>query len=101
MKLPRVILADDHALVAEALCGLIALHYDVVATVADGHALVTAATARAETINCTAITTLPAVITQPGLYCLTADLTTAIGAVPWGDIPLGACVHDATSKVGR
>ena len=45
MKLPRVILADDHTLVAEALCGLIALHFDVVATVADGHALVTAATA--------------------------------------------------------
>jgi DNA-binding NarL/FixJ family response regulator len=45
MKLPRVILADDHALVAEALCGLIAPHFDVVATVADGQALVTAATA--------------------------------------------------------
>jgi len=45
MKLPRAILADDHTLVAEALCGLIALHFDVVATVADGHALVTAATA--------------------------------------------------------
>ena len=45
MKLPRAILADDHTLVAEALCGLIALHFDVVATVADGHALVAAATA--------------------------------------------------------
>jgi len=40
MKLPRVILADDHTLVAEALRQLIAPHFDVVATVADGHALV-------------------------------------------------------------
>jgi DNA-binding NarL/FixJ family response regulator len=45
MKLPRAILADDHTLVAEALRGLIALHFDVVATVADGHALVASATA--------------------------------------------------------
>lgn len=44
MKLPRAILADDHTLVAEALCGLIALHFEVVATVADGHALVASAT---------------------------------------------------------
>lgn len=35
------------------------------------------ATARAETVNCTAITTLPAVITQPGVYCLTGNLITA------------------------
>lgn len=40
MKLPRVILADDHNLVAEALRQLIAPYFDVVATVADGHALV-------------------------------------------------------------
>jgi len=40
MKLPRVILADDHTLVAEALRQLIAPYFDVVATVADGHALV-------------------------------------------------------------
>lgn len=39
MKLPRAILADDHTLVAEALHGLIAPQFDVVATVADGHAL--------------------------------------------------------------
>lgn len=44
MKLPRAILADDHTLVAEALRGLVALHFDVVATVADGHALVSSAT---------------------------------------------------------
>jgi DNA-binding NarL/FixJ family response regulator len=42
MKLPRVILADDHILVAEALRQLLAPHFDVVATVADGHALVNA-----------------------------------------------------------
>ena len=45
MKLPRAILADDHTLVAEAICGLVALHFDVVATVADGHALVASAMA--------------------------------------------------------
>lgn len=44
MKLPRAILADDHTLVAEALRELVALHFDVVATVADGHALVASAT---------------------------------------------------------
>jgi DNA-binding NarL/FixJ family response regulator len=43
MKLPRVILADDHTLVAEALHQLIASHFDVVAKVADGRALVDAA----------------------------------------------------------
>jgi len=39
MRLPRVILADDHTLVAEALHQLSAPHVDVVATVADGRAL--------------------------------------------------------------
>ena len=33
---------------------------------------------RAETVNCTAITTLPAVITVQGVYCLTGNLATAI-----------------------
>lgn len=45
MKLPRAILADDHTLVAEALHGLIAAQFDVVATVADGHALLDSALA--------------------------------------------------------
>ena len=45
MKLPRAILADDHTLVAEALHGLIAAQFEVVATVADGHALLAAALA--------------------------------------------------------
>jgi hypothetical protein len=34
--------------------------------------------ARAETVNCTAITSLPAVITVQGVYCLTGDLSTAM-----------------------
>ena len=34
--------------------------------------------ARAETVNCAAITALPAVITVPGVYCLTGDLSTAM-----------------------
>jgi len=44
MKLPRAILADDHTLVAEAFCGLVAQQFEVVAMVADGHALIAAAT---------------------------------------------------------
>ena len=36
------------------------------------------APAWAETVNCTAITSLPAVITVQGVYCFTGDLSTAI-----------------------
>jgi DNA-binding NarL/FixJ family response regulator len=43
MKLPRVILADDHTLVADALSQLLAPHCEIVATVADGHALLDSA----------------------------------------------------------
>jgi DNA-binding NarL/FixJ family response regulator len=39
MKLPRTIVADDHALVAEALCKLAAPCAEVVAIVGDGRAL--------------------------------------------------------------
>ena len=38
----------------------------------------TAVPASAETVNCTAITALPAVITVQGIYCFTGDLSTAI-----------------------
>jgi parallel beta-helix repeat protein len=34
--------------------------------------------AAAETVNCTAITTLPAAIWSPGIYCLTGDLNTSM-----------------------
>ena len=34
--------------------------------------------ARAETVSCTAITSLPAVITVQGIYCFTGDLNTAL-----------------------
>lgn len=44
MKLPRVILADDHMLVAEALRNLIASQFDVVAIASDGHELLGLAT---------------------------------------------------------
>jgi len=44
MRLPRVILADDHKLVAEALHKLVAPHFEVVATVSDGHELLESAT---------------------------------------------------------
>ena len=39
LKLPRVILADDHMLVAEALRKLIDSQFDVVAIASDGHQL--------------------------------------------------------------
>jgi DNA-binding NarL/FixJ family response regulator len=45
MKLPRTIVADDHALVAEALCKLAAPCAEVVATVGDGRALLEIASA--------------------------------------------------------
>lgn len=40
---PRVIVADDHTLVAEALCQVISPQCEVVAVVPDGHALLEAA----------------------------------------------------------
>jgi DNA-binding NarL/FixJ family response regulator len=45
MKLPRVILADDHKILVEAFRKLLESHYEIVATVADGRALLDAATA--------------------------------------------------------
>jgi len=41
---PRIVIADDHMLVAEACKKLLEAEYDVVATVGDGRALVEAAT---------------------------------------------------------
>jgi DNA-binding NarL/FixJ family response regulator len=43
MKLPRVILADDHKILLEAFRKLLETQYEVVATVSDGRALLTAA----------------------------------------------------------
>lgn len=43
MKLPRVILADDHKILVEAFRKLLEPHYEVVAAVADGRALLEAA----------------------------------------------------------
>lgn len=43
MKRPRVVLADDHPIVAEGLRSLLAARYDVVGVVADGRALLEAA----------------------------------------------------------
>jgi DNA-binding NarL/FixJ family response regulator len=43
MKRPRVLLADDHRLVAEGLRSLLAPHFDVVGIVSDGRELVSAA----------------------------------------------------------
>jgi DNA-binding NarL/FixJ family response regulator len=43
MKRPRILLADDHVLIAQALEHLLHTEFDVVATVADGRALLKAA----------------------------------------------------------
>jgi DNA-binding NarL/FixJ family response regulator len=39
MKRPRLILADDHSILVEAFCALLEPHCEIVATVADGRAL--------------------------------------------------------------
>jgi DNA-binding NarL/FixJ family response regulator len=43
MRKPRVLLADDHRVVAEGLRGLLAPHFDVVGIVSDGRELLSAA----------------------------------------------------------
>jgi DNA-binding NarL/FixJ family response regulator len=43
MTLPRVILADDHTIIAEAFCKLLEGHADVVAIVSDGRTLLESA----------------------------------------------------------
>ena len=43
MKKPRILLADDHRMVAEGLRGLLELDYDLVGIVEDGRALLEAA----------------------------------------------------------
>jgi DNA-binding NarL/FixJ family response regulator len=43
VKRPRIVLADDHPIVAEGLRSLLAARYDVVGVVADGRALLEAA----------------------------------------------------------
>ena len=43
MKRPRVLLADDHRVVAEGLRGLLGPHYDVVGIASDGRELLSAA----------------------------------------------------------
>jgi len=44
MRRPRILLADDHKLMAEALQHLLQMDFDVVGTVSDGRALIKAAT---------------------------------------------------------
>jgi DNA-binding NarL/FixJ family response regulator len=43
MKRPRILLADDHALMLERISAILAPHYEIIGTVADGRALVEAA----------------------------------------------------------
>ena len=68
MNRPRILLAEDHAGIAEELRKLLATEFDVVATVADGHALLRAADeARADVI----VTD----IVMPGLDGIAATVT--------------------------
>ena len=56
---------------------------------------------RAETVNCTAITALPAVITVQGIYCFTGNLQTAITSGNAIDIQTNNVVLDLNSfKLG-
>lgn len=43
MKRPRILLADDHVLIADALKGMLAVNYDVVGVFGDGRSLLAAA----------------------------------------------------------
>ena len=52
------------------------------------------APARAETVNCTPITALPAVITHPGVYCFTGDLITSMPSGSAIDIQANNVVLD-------
>src|SRR6266852_2388184 len=52
------------------------------------------ALARAETVNCTPITSLPFVITVQGVYCFTGDLTAALTADNAIDIQTNNVVLD-------
>src|SRR5262245_63986860 len=47
--------------------------------------------ARAETTNCPPITSVPYLITVPGVYCLTGNISTAMG--------VGAAIEIATNNV--
>ena len=62
---PRVILAEDHARVAEQLHRLLAPEFDIVAIVPDGHALLRA-------VEATAPDVIVADIMMPGLDGITA-----------------------------
>jgi hypothetical protein len=53
-----------------------------------------AAPARAETVNCTPITALPAVIHSPGVYCFIGDLITSLLSVDAIDIQAHNVVLD-------
>jgi len=54
-KRVRVLLADDHPMVVKELCALLQLEFDVIATVADGDALLAAAEALAPDVIVTDI----------------------------------------------
>ena len=58
-----------------------------------------AAPARAETVNCTPITALPAVITVQGIYCFTGNLATAIDATKSSGV-FGGWLDAAVPRLG-
>jgi hypothetical protein len=68
-----------------------AFYITLAALTTAGLTLGLARTATAETIDCTPITTLPAVISTQGVWCLTSDLTTGITS--------GSAIEITTSNV--
>ena len=92
MDRPRVLVAEDHAGIAEELRRLLETEFDVVATVADGHALLRAAAdARADVI----VTD----IVMPGLDGISA--TVALCARRPGTRVVLVTVHDDHELAAR
>ncbi len=56
--------------------------------------VLSASPVRAETVNCTPINTVPAVITLPGVYCLTKSLVTSMTSGNAIDIQANNVVFD-------
>ena len=92
MDRPRVLLAEDHAGIAEQLRKLLETEFDVVATVADGHALLRAADATRPDVIVTDIV-------MPGLDGIAA--TVALRARHPGARVVLVTVHDDAELAER